>query len=654
MYRLAKLTTSVLLVLSITACQTQTANQISQPTQKQLTPKTTTAKTLTAQDLMKTAMLQRFSQSYDYEKTTNYQVGVLYDQQDIESQDASVFLTAIQAFSVKKGYDDDSRYDSRPERKACEVDFSKSYSQTIQQANPKTAKKSSDNSETAIKKSTQQINQELETVYQNYEQCLATLPPLPKKVNRDESDERTIDELLADMSNNASTVDIEANEKLVKDDEIPTGETPSKQILTDNSKIVYQNTDETSGNHSDKNSNSEYTTIENIVENQPSVYQMSLQKAIDKLTKLDNNNKNWRPIDENDETQSTSETGITSKVNKDNLAKMLFNLRLTPAQIDVINQAYLLPQTIKYQGSYNHQTGQFSTVVEENTETPYTQAYKRVPMLIDINEMSVIFEPDVALPLVSFMVDKPLPDLAGKSVKFTLPADLRQNIPLTLLKDSLIQAIGKAYADLDGEKFDELVLDDYGKSIHASRLVKVNLNTNDIGFLVGRVVKYFASHLQQIREQHPEYISDDKNFNLTLDFLMSLNKVYRAEDLAKLAQLVETVSPLSFNNFNYYYFDNKNQLIAYRKINDYRSGLFNAKAQSITVNRLEYNSTPTKHRYYQPNPADIVDGNALLENYYQDKKLRGQAQDARFGYAYELADNETETEIDSVFAPVPR
>lgn len=48
-----------------------------------------------------------------------------------------------------------------------------------------------------------------------------------------------------------------------------------------------------------------------------------------------------------------------------------------------------------------------------------------------------------------------------------------------------------------------------------------------------------------------------------------------------------------------------------------------------------------------------MDGNALLENYYQDKKLRGQAQDARFGYAYELADNETENEIDSVFAPVP-
>lgn len=526
MYRLAKLTTSIWLVLSITACQTQTANQISQPTQKRLTPKTTTAKTLTAQDLMKNAMLQRFSQSYDYEKTTNYQVDVLYNQQDIESQDASVFLTAIQAFSVKKGYDDDSRYDIRPERKACEVDFSKSYSQTIQQANPKTAKKSSDNSETAITKSTQQINQELETVYQNYEQCLSQLPPLPKKEPREKS--------LDDIANDVPTVNT-----TVERDELATTETPSKQILTNNSKIVYQNSVE----NVNKNSNSEYTTIENIVENQPSVYQMSLQKAIDKLKELDNNNKNWRPIDENDETQSTSETGITSKVNKDNLAKMLFNLRLTPAQIDVINQAYLLPQTIKYQGSYNHQTGQFSTVVEENTETPYTQAYKRVPMLIDINEMSVIFEPDVALPLVSFMVDKPLPDLAGKSVKFTLPADLRQNIPLTLLKDSLIQAIRKAYADLDGEKFDELVLDDYGKSIHASRLVKVSLNSNDIGFVVGRVVKYFASHLQQIREQHPEYISDDKNFNLTLDFLINLNKVYRAEDLAKLAQLVETVSP---------------------------------------------------------------------------------------------------------------
>ena len=106
-----------------------------------------------------------------------------------------------------------------------------------------------------------------------------------------------------------------------------------------------------------------------------------------------------------------------------------------------------------------------------------------------------------------------------------------------------------------------------------------------------------------------------------MNFLENFNKVYRAEDLAKLAQLVETIIPLSFNSFNYYYFDQHNQLIGYRRINDYRSGLLNAKAQSITTNQFSYDTDnrKTTHRYYQPDPKDIVDGNALLKDYYDDK-----------------------------------
>ena len=220
--------------------------------------------------------------------------------------------------------------------------------------------------------------------------------------------------------------------------------------------------------------NSDYTTINSIIENTPSVYQSTLKTATEKLKELDKNNKKNLPTD-------SSETDSDGKVSKSNFAKILANMRLTPQQIEVINQAYLTPKTIQYMGSYDSKTGQFSTVVEENSETTYTQAYKRIPMILDINEMSVVFEPDVALPFVSLMFDKELPDVSGKSVKFTLPDELRQNIPLSMIKDSFIKAMGLAFGDIDSEKFNELVLDDYAKSIHASRVVKVNLTSHDVG-----------------------------------------------------------------------------------------------------------------------------------------------------------------------------
>lgn len=604
-----KLSLLISAVFVLTACQNspsqkQTSNHASPTFQNHLSNN----QQLSAKTLMQQTMLHRFDKSYDYQKTTQYQTALLYDKNDVENQDVSLFLTMIQAFN--SGYDkyNDEKYDPRPERHACESNFGKQYNQAIK------AQSKGDST-------TEQTNAELDKIYQEYDTCLEDLPPLPKT---DVTDNYDISDHTEEISENSDLSDNKTDENTLATQK-------SFDSIADNSKIVYKKMDENGNVIEPNEENSDYTTINSIIENTPSVYQSTLKTATEKLKELDKNNQKNLPID-------NSETDSDGKVSKSNFAKILANMRLTPQQIEVINQAYLTPKTIQYMGSYDSKTGQFSTVVEENSETTYTQAYKRIPMILDINEMSVVFEPDVALPFVSLMFDKELPDMSGKSVKFTLPDELRQNIPLSMIKDSFIKAMGLAFGDIDSEKFHELVLDDYAKSIHASRVVKVNLTSHDVGFMIGRGLKYFAKDLKQMSEQHPEYIKDNENFKVTLKFLENFNKVYRAEDLAKLAQLVETVVPLSFNSFNYYYFDQRNQLIGYRRINDYRSGLLNAKAQSITTNQFSYDTDnrKTTHRYYQPDPKDIVDGNALLKDYYDDKKRTAEAQDARFGYLYDI------------------
>lgn len=590
----------------------------------------TKSQQLTAHELMKHTMLHRFDKSYDYEKTTHYTVDVLYQKDDIERQDVSVFLSLIQGFNSRFNKKD-ILYDNRPERLACETDFRKGYNQALK---PFIKDENTDLT---------QVNENLEKVIANYDSCMADLPPLPqpqsaqKIVASDSEAERICEEEfnkdLEKNKENAVELYIEcllkANEEsnhLQVEARAESEYDMDSLAYAKNFETLRDNSTTTTAVKAQAEPNNDYTTIDSIIEKQPSFYQMGLTKAIEKLKEIDANNQKIFP--------TSTETPSLSKLNKADIGKMLVNMRLTPEQIELINHAYLKPQQIHYRGSYDKSSGQFSTVVEEINETHYGYAYKRIPMLIDFNEMSVVFEPDVALPLVSLIFDEELPDLAGKSVKFTLPESLRQNIPLSMIKDSVFKALGQAYGDLNPEKFSEVIPDDYAKSIHASRVVKIHLGTHDIGFIIGRSLKYLVKDLQNISEKHPEFIKNNEDFKLTLEFLQSLNKIYRADDLAKLSQLAETIIPLSYNSFNYYYFDKQNNLIGYRKIGDYQSSLFNAKAQSITTNQFNY-QTLGKHRYYQPQPDEVIDGNALLKNFADNKKREKEAKDARFGYANE-------------------
>lgn len=369
-------------------------------------------------------------------------------------------------------------------------------------------------------------------------------------------------------------------------------------------------------------------------------FQEAMKKTIEKLDELE-----ARQAKAEKKKQSS---GYSS--HRYGMTRFLGNLKITPEQIDVVNQSFLQSQQLRYSGFYDQKNGQFSTVLEENRQRLGVENYRRVPVMLDLHDMSITLEPDVALPFAGIMFDKQLPkNLAGKSVKFTLPANLRQNIPLPLLKDSLIQAIGRAYGDIDAEKFNEVVLDDYARSLHASRVVKINMGVQEMSFLLARSVKYWVADLNQIAQQHPEYIKNDSDFKLALEMLTKLNRHYRADDIAHLAKIIEAFLPVNFNGYNYYYFDHQNNLIGYRKSRDYTSGLLNGKLVATTVNNISYQPATNNPLFYRPNPADIVDGNALIDKVIHDKKLEAVARDARFEYdmsgdtSIKTAEAQTET-----------
>lgn len=597
--------------VSLAGCQTLPAST---------TPRLA-ADTPTAHGLMTQTMLQRFDQSYEYQKTTHYQVASLYPTDDIEAQDHSLFFTVLQVFTG-----DNQSAKTRHvtgAQLACEDTYTRRYQAIV-----------SESLVTVSDNSTDTANAKISEAKAAYDGCLARAGISPQSA----------------QNTNTETLSTSA-----------TPVTP-------------------------------YTTVGSITAQQPvdNSYQTTVKKLVTFFEMLDRNlhdtantSKQKQPADDSTSAVSTeipndrapqkypevqdsdsvspedmSEAGgelpdfgeLQTKNAASSVVKLLRNLRLTPEQIQVLNEAYLTPKTIRYQGNYNHEKGQFSSVLEESSDMPYKQSYKRIPMLIDFNEMSVTFEPDAALPVAGLFFDKALPaNLAGKSIKFVLPDSLRQNIPLPLLKTTLIHAIGQAYGDIDPEKYNELRPDTdvYAKTVKAHRVIKVQLTPQDMGFVVGRTLKYWSGALANIRAEHPEYIKHDGNFAATLDLMAAANRLYRAEDLAKITQLLEAVLPISYNSYNYYYFDRDNQLVGYRKVRDYQTGLLKARGKAITTSHINYHRPKTTRPYYQPKPDEVIDGNALLKKLSTEQRLKREAKDARFGYVQDTLTTPAETATDS-------
>lgn len=585
--RLNQVMIAIILSFSFLGTGCQSINQ--QSTSHQVLP---------AHKLMQMTMMQRFDKSYNYEKTTQYQLSSLHGQQDVEKLDQSLWLTIITKYLKDYRLSTEKSRKITQEQLACEEAYNTHYNQILDQHNQG--------------KINQTIfNQHQQGYQNNYNQCLEKLP---KK-------EKTCEEIYEQASRQLDT-------QFAKNAfEQSTYEETQRQLAEAYTTCLNKNSQDISL--------IKETYKQSDMSSQHQLYRVVVQSMIDFLNELE----------ENPATHDVSKSERLKEFNSANLNKILLGLQLTPQQIEVINQTYLKPKTISYMGSYHQPTAQFSTVLEEKNQQKFIESYRRIPVLIDMNEMSITFEPDVILPIASLLLsnDIEIPkDISGKSIKLSIPEDIRQNIPLPLLKDSFIKSIGYAYGDLEPEKFSEVIADDYAKSIHASRVIKINMTSREMGLIFGRTLKYWAKELKQIQQKHPEYINNNEDFRLALELLTTANKYYRANDLAKIAQLIESILPLSYNGYNYYYFDKNNQLIGYRKITDYSSNLFNASISTITTSKIHYTDGSTQnHKYYQPNPATMIDGNQLIKEQQKNAKLKSEASYARFGYNH---DNLSETE----------
>lgn len=308
----------------------------------------------------------------------------------------------------------------------------------------------------------------------------------------------------------------------------------------------------------------------------------------------------------------------------------LFNQQLFDLSDERISaiQAYLAkPAKISFNGTYLPKQGKLAFNSQFSYRPKNLTVEYQVPMLLDFNELSVTLDPAAALPILSIIFDKGIgTDWEDKSVKFYVPAEIKQQIPTDMLLGNLPKAMQVAFNQIDAKQFSYQPVDSYGNALNARYAVKATLSKEDNLNFLFTLFDEWHSLVEADAKAHPEKITNADNFYTAMTLFEglldeakdSLTEV-SDEDLAVIANLV----PFLNGSTTDYYFDGQGRLIGYHKQQAQHANFLGIDIEADTQIQLTNFGTTTLN--YNPAAATIVDGNHFvaeqIEAYKEGKGL---------------------------------
>ena len=125
---------------------------------------------------------------------------------------------------------------------------------------------------------------------------------------------------------------------------------------------------------------------------------------------------------------------------------------------------------------------------------------------------------------------------------------------------------------------------------------------------------------------------------MAIDKLQQYNQGYQSADAGALLQLIEAVSPFSFNHTNYYYLDRSNQLLAKQQRVNLGSDLLGSTTSVVNQTRYDGASvqqsrlTPLLQQTFAADAPPAIDGNERIKQMRQKKAQLDEARYARYDY----------------------
>lgn len=318
----------------------------------------------------------------------------------------------------------------------------------------------------------------------------------------------------------------------------------------------------------------------------------------------------------------------------------------TPEQVQAMNTYHYQYLTLNSVSHYKPKDKKLQSVYSYDYLAPTISSSIQLPIGLDFNKSVITIDPSALLPIVALVNPEhaPLPtQMSSHTVNFGLPEAITSQIPSAVIYDAVIAALQNSMAELEPEYFSAVDIrdDTFAKQVGANKAIKVYFGSKQSGEMLGKMIKNISRSLQNHIDKNPNSYPDDSVLKNEIARLELYNKGYQSADVGALLQLVEAVSPISFNHVNYYYLDGSERLLAKQQRLNIGSDFFGS--QNTVLNQTRYDSASfNKHpltalltQSFGEKAPTAIDGNAWLREQSQQKERLEKARYARYDYIEE-------------------
>ena len=317
----------------------------------------------------------------------------------------------------------------------------------------------------------------------------------------------------------------------------------------------------------------------------------------------------------------------------------------TPEQVQAMNAYHYQYLTLNSVSHYKPKQKQLQSVYSYDYVAPTIHSSIQLPLALDFDKGAATIDPSALMPILALGNPEhtPLPaQMTAHTVNFGLPEAVTSiaKIPSGVIYDAVIDAVQNSMAELEPEYFSAVDIrdDEFAKEVGADRAVKVYFGSRQSGEMIGKIFKNISRSLQKHIDQNPQDYPDDNVLKAAIAKIELYNKGYQSADVGGLLQLIEAVSPISFNHINYYYLDGSDHLLAKQQRTNIGSDFFGS--QNTVLNQTRYDSASFNKHPLAPLLAQsfgakapvAIDGNAWLAKQRQQKEKLEKARYARYDY----------------------
>lgn len=339
----------------------------------------------------------------------------------------------------------------------------------------------------------------------------------------------------------------------------------------------------------------------------------------------------------------------------------IFKMNRTPEQVTAQNLYQY--QHLSIQGLSHHEPSakRSQHLWSIDYDSPTATYSMQLPVRADHAKGELTADVSAVLPLVALISPKhaPLPkDVPDGLMSFTLPDELQKQMPTDVIYTAISDGIIAGMDGLNGEKFTPMDIsqDAFAKEVGASRAIKVEFGTKEMGKAYTIIAKHVGRDLHAYVNKHPEHyadkvsdhtdadgnpISTPNTIKSIIDNFTMLNSSYRTDDAGGLFGAVEGILPFALNTTSYVYLDHQGNIIATQTLSSLDEHISGMTTQSL--NQVRYDKGLfDKHalaRQFKDTFAKTtaVDGVALIKQAKKENEQQYEAFMARYGYDYELS-----------------